>query len=138
GLEFLHENNIRHGSELESIKFDFDLISLTRDCKYDNIMVDGFHLYKDPPHPFAFQRTLAFRQLFPPVFSRTIKPVKYYLIDFDLAKEYPPGAPRLERPPWGGDKSVPEHQLDNLRAPCDPFPVDVYCLGNCIREEFLD
>ncbi|KAH0588446.1 hypothetical protein H2248_004291 [Termitomyces sp. 'cryptogamus'] len=70
--------------------------------------------------------------------SRTRKPVKYYLIDFDLSKEYPPGGPsRLEEPPWGGDKTVPEHLIPDA-PPCDPFPVDVYCLGNCIRENFLD
>ncbi|KAG6826990.1 hypothetical protein H0H92_013652 [Tricholoma furcatifolium] len=122
GLEFMHENNIRHG-----------------DCKFDNIMADAVHLYKDPPHPFAIERTLGFRVLPSPAFSRTRKPVKYYLIDFDLAREYPPGTPRLHPAPWGGDKTVPEHHgLENLGVPCDPFPVDVYCLGNCIRNEFLD
>ncbi|KAG6828352.1 hypothetical protein H0H92_008240 [Tricholoma furcatifolium] len=118
GLEFMHENNIRHG-----------------DCKYDNIMADAVHLYKARPHPFFGRRTLDLSGFPYPIFSRTIKPVKYYLIYFDLAKEYPPGAPRLERVPWGGDRTVPEHSLG---VPCDPFPVDVYCLGNCIRENFVD
>ncbi|KAG6809343.1 hypothetical protein H0H92_000634 [Tricholoma furcatifolium] len=118
GLEFMHENNIRHG-----------------DCKYDNIMADSVHLFKAPPHPFDIGQTLNFSGRPVPIFSRTQKPVKYYLIDFDLAKEYPPGTPRLERVPWGGDRSVPEHKLG---VPCDPFPVDVYCLGNCIRKHFLD
>ncbi|KAG6823079.1 hypothetical protein H0H92_011475, partial [Tricholoma furcatifolium] len=118
GLEFMHENNIRHG-----------------DCKYDNIMADAVHLYKTPPHPFNSGQTLDFSGLPSVIFSRTRKPVKYYLIDFDLAKEYPSGTPRLERVPWGGDRSVPEHKLG---VPCDPFPVDVYCLANCIRENFLD
>ncbi|KAG6811430.1 hypothetical protein H0H92_007391 [Tricholoma furcatifolium] len=98
-------------------------------------MADSVHLYKIPPHPFTLGQTIDFSGLPSLIFSRTQKPVKYYLIDFDLAKEYPPGAPRLERVPWGGDKSVPEHKLG---APCDPFPVDVYCLGNCIRVNFLD
>ncbi|KAG6813223.1 hypothetical protein H0H92_013110 [Tricholoma furcatifolium] len=118
GLEFMHENNIRHG-----------------DCKYDNIMADSVHLYKTPPHPFSFWQTLDFSGFPSCIFSRTQNPVKYYLIDFDLAKEYPPGIPRLEQVPWGGDRTASEHLLD---APCDPFPVDVYCLGNCIRENFLD
>ncbi|KAG6827025.1 hypothetical protein H0H92_013507 [Tricholoma furcatifolium] len=119
GLEFMHENNIRHG-----------------DCKPDNIMADAVHLFKVPPHPFALQRALDFKSSPFPSFSRTKKPVKYYLIDFDLSKEYPPGTPRLEEVPWGGDKSVPEH-LIRRAPPCDPFPVDVYCLGNCIREGFV-
>ncbi|KAG6808042.1 hypothetical protein H0H92_005596 [Tricholoma furcatifolium] len=93
GLEFMHENNIRHG-----------------DCKYDNIMADSIHLFRSPPHPFTVRPTLDFSGRPFPIFSRTQKPVKYYLIDFDLAKEYPPRTPRLERLPWGGDRSVPEHQ----------------------------
>ncbi|KAG5351585.1 hypothetical protein C0989_005741 [Termitomyces sp. Mn162] len=120
GLEFMHEHNIAH-----------------EDCKYNNIMADSQHLFDAPPHPFLTFMKRDFTGRPSIVASRTIKPVKYYLIDFDLSKEYPPGAPRLEEPPWGGDKTVPEHLLPDA-PPCDPFPVDVYCLGNCIRQHFLD
>ncbi|KAG6824304.1 hypothetical protein H0H92_007277 [Tricholoma furcatifolium] len=120
GLEYLHENNIIHG-----------------DCKYNNIMADSSHLFNGPPHPFDSLRVRDFSSHMRTVVSRTKKPVKYYFIDFDLSKEYPPGAPRLEPVPWGGDKTVPEHLLPDA-PPCDPFPVDVYCLANCIRQQFLD
>ncbi|KAG5728235.1 hypothetical protein E4T56_gene19050 [Termitomyces sp. T112] len=121
GLEFMHEHNIAH-----------------EDCKYDNIMADSHHLFDAPPHPFERYMKRDFSGPISVVRSRTRKPVKYYLIDFDLSKEYPPGGPpRLEEPPWGGDKTVPEHLLPEA-PPCDPFPVDVYCLGNCVRKNFLD
>ncbi|KNZ74345.1 hypothetical protein J132_07203 [Termitomyces sp. J132] len=94
GLEFMHEHNIAH-----------------EDCKYNNIMADSQHLFDAPPHPFLTFMKRDFTGRPSIVASRTIKPVKYYLIDFDLSKEYPPGAPRLEEPPWGGDKTVPEHLL---------------------------
>ncbi|KAG6897993.1 hypothetical protein C0992_007482 [Termitomyces sp. T32_za158] len=87
-------------------------------------MADSHHLFDAPPHPFELYMKRDFSGPISVVASRTIKPVKYYLIDFDLSKEYPPGGPpRLEEPPWGGDKTVPEHLLPDA-PPCDPFPVD--------------
>jgi hypothetical protein len=69
--------------------------------------------------------------------TRTRRPIKYYWIDFDLSRQYNSAdGPPLERPIWGGDKSVPEFRTPDV--PCDPFPVDVYCLGNAIRCHFLE
>ncbi|KAG5338565.1 hypothetical protein C0989_007024 [Termitomyces sp. Mn162] len=126
GLEFMHEHNIAH-------EYDFDGTYTS----YNNIMADAHHLFDAPPHPFARYMRRDFSDKASLIASQTSKPVKYYLIDFDLSKEYPPGAPRLEEPPWGGDRTVPEHLLSDS-PPCDPFPVDVYCLGNVIRQYFLD
>ncbi|KAG6815185.1 hypothetical protein H0H87_004331 [Tephrocybe sp. NHM501043] len=121
GLEFMHENNIAH-----------------EDIKNDNIMADAQHLFDAPLHPFKNFKRRDFVGPASVVASRTTKPVKYYLIDFDLSKEYPPGGPpRLEKPPFGGVKTVPEFLLPGA-PPCDPFLVDVYCLGNYVRENFLD
>jgi hypothetical protein len=54
-----------------------------------------------------------------------------------LSRQYSPanGSP-LEKPLRGGDKSAPEHQ-DPQMPPCDPFPTDVYYLGNLVREKFI-
>jgi len=101
-------------------------------------MADTLRLFKSPPHPCHpwMKRDYTGRTSKPA--SRTRKPVKYYLIDFDLSNFYPPeDAPHFERPPWGGDKTVPEFLMPNA-PPCDPFPVDVYCLGNAIRRNFVD
>ncbi|KAF8069045.1 kinase-like domain-containing protein [Lyophyllum atratum] len=121
GLQFMHENNVAHG-----------------DCKYDNIMADTLHLFDSPPHlcETTMKRDFSGRTSKPA--SRTRKPVKYYLVDFGLSIIYrPEDGPHREAPPWGGDKTVPEFLVPNP-APCDPFPVDVYCLGNGIRQYFLD
>ncbi|KAL6303556.1 hypothetical protein BKA93DRAFT_336395 [Sparassis latifolia] len=69
-------------------------------------------------------------------YMRTAHPTRYYLIDFGLSRKYNPddGPPR-EHPIWGGDKTVPEFQKSD--DPCDPFPTDIYYLGNMIREDFL-
>ncbi|KAG6827934.1 hypothetical protein H0H87_003316 [Tephrocybe sp. NHM501043] len=95
GLEFMHENDIAH-----------------EDCKFDNMMAEAQHLFDAPIHPFKVNMRRDFASRASIITSRTLKPVKYYLIDFGLSKEYPPGGPpRLEEPPWGGDKTVPEHWL---------------------------
>ncbi|KAG6910429.1 hypothetical protein DXG01_010784 [Tephrocybe rancida] len=101
-------------------------------------MADTAGLFDYPPHPVErmMRRDFTGRVSYP--FSRTRKPVKYYFIDFDLAQIYQPeDAPFLRYPPWGGDKTVPEHQ-DPDGPMCDPFAVDVYCLGNFLRQYFLD
>ncbi|KAG6867669.1 hypothetical protein C0993_012548 [Termitomyces sp. T159_Od127] len=95
-------------------------------------------LFNVPPHPAQRFMRLDFRGEVSVSSSRTKKPVKYYLIDFGLSGEYrPEDAPHLRRPPWGGDKSVPEFFVPD-GAHCDPFAVDVYCMGNSVRQDYLD
>ncbi len=53
-----------------------------------------------------------------------------------LSRQYDPAnGPPLEKPLRGGDKSAPEHK--DLQTACDPFPTDVYYLGNLVREQFI-
>ncbi|KIK53561.1 hypothetical protein GYMLUDRAFT_1025315 [Collybiopsis luxurians FD-317 M1] len=42
--------------------------------------------------------------------------------------------PLQMQPGYGGDQSVPEFKWNE---PCDPFAVDVYCLGNVIWKKFF-
>ncbi|KNZ81213.1 hypothetical protein J132_02163 [Termitomyces sp. J132] len=120
GLQFMHNHNVAHG-----------------DCKWNNIMADLGSSYDHPPHPIDRFTRRDFRGHISAPLSRTTKPVKYYLIDFDLSKIYGKQDVRLRMPPWGGDKTVPEHLVPNA-PPCDPFRVDVYCVGNIARQRFLD
>jgi hypothetical protein len=70
-------------------------------------------------------------------YSRTRRPTRYLLIDFGLSRFYDPAnGPPLDRPLRGGDKSAPEHQ--DGTTPCNPFPTDVYYLGNLVREEYME
>ena len=69
-------------------------------------------------------------------FTRTQRPPKYYFIDFGISRRYHPSdANPREIPIWGGDKLVPEFQ--NSNEPRDPFPTDVFYIGNTIRMGFL-
>ncbi|KAG5715815.1 hypothetical protein E4T56_gene17055 [Termitomyces sp. T112] len=69
-------------------------------------MADAHSLFDVPPHPFTRYMKRDFSGKASPVASPTSKPIKYYLVDFDLSKEYPSGVPRLERTTMG------EHFLD--------------------------
>ncbi|KAJ6559519.1 kinase-like domain-containing protein [Mycena sp. CBHHK59/15] len=117
GLQFMHKNNVAH-----------------RDCTSMNIMMDGSSLYSVPFHPIEQHLKRDFSGKAPHL-TRTQRPVKYYLADFGLSRKYKPE----ERPPlepiiMAGDKSAPEYRVCDA---CDPFPTDVYHLGNLIRGEFL-
>lgn len=69
--------------------------------------------------------------------SRTERPVKYYLIDFGNAHqsntEDGPPLTRISGRGYGGDLSVPEFRTQEA---CDPFAVDVYRVGNIIKQKF--
>ncbi|KAJ8463059.1 hypothetical protein ONZ45_g17716 [Pleurotus djamor] len=118
GLQFMHENNVAH-----------------RDATHFNILMDARHLSSHRYHPFQPSSRLDMngRSTFA---TRTSKPVRYYLADFGLSRRY-----RAEdRPPTedvivGGDKSVPEFETMDA---CDPFPTDVYTIGNLIRRHFTE
>ncbi|KAH0828802.1 hypothetical protein J3R83DRAFT_3250 [Lanmaoa asiatica] len=70
-------------------------------------------------------------------YTRTQRPPKYYFIDFGLSRRYDlTDADPREEPIWGGDKEVPEFQ--NSNEPCNPFPTDVFYIGNAIRKDFIE
>lgn len=118
GLQFMHQCHVAH-----------------RDCMNLNIMLDPTPLYPRLYHPIRDWRSMDFKTK-PKHYSRTSKPTKYYFIDFGLSRKYEPDAgPPLEFPILGGDKTVPEFQ--NSDEACNPFPTDIYYLGNLIREDFL-
>ncbi len=100
-----------------------------------NIMMDPRPMFPKLYHPLAIRqnRTMTGSAKH---YTRTGCPTKYYFIDFGLSRRYDPAAgPPREPPIWGADRTVPEfhRSLD----PCDPFPTDIYCLGNVIRTLFL-
>ncbi|OCH93150.1 hypothetical protein OBBRIDRAFT_749934 [Obba rivulosa] len=118
GLQFMHENHVAH-----------------RDCMGPNIMMDPKPLYPDMYHPLSSHLK---RDYSGPAkhYTRTKRPTRYLYIDFGISRKYSAeeNSP-LEDPIWGGDKTVPEFHRSN--DPCDPFPTDIYYLGNMIREYFL-
>ncbi|KAH9959175.1 kinase-like domain-containing protein, partial [Russula dissimulans] len=118
GVHFMHENHVAH-----------------RDCTLWNIMLDPSHMYPESFHLAVIEKSKDFRRK-AKWYSRTRRPTRYLLIDFGLSRRYDPAnGPPLEKPVHGGDKTVPEHR--DLNTPCNPFPTDVYYLGNMIREDYM-
>jgi hypothetical protein len=88
---------------------------------------DGWHLCDDT-YDCNFNKQTR-------TFTRLQRPPKYYFIDFGISRRYDPeDGPPLEPPILGGDKSVPEFKRP---IPCNPFPTDIYYMGNFIREGIM-
>ncbi|KAH9971406.1 kinase-like domain-containing protein [Lactifluus volemus] len=118
GVQFMHEHNVAH-----------------RDCTSGNIMLDPSRMYPQSFHPVKIGRRRDFRGK-AKKYTRTWRPPRYVLIDFGLSRLYDPAnGPPLDYPLRGGDKSAPEHQ--DRKTPCNPFPTDVYYLGNLVREDYI-
>lgn len=103
-------------------------------------MMDARPLYEEPVHPTNSRMKLDYSGEAKPPRSRTLRPVRYYHIDFGHASQYSTkdgdrgGPPRMFiEAGYGGDLSVPEFKTQNY---CDPFAVDVYRMGNVVRREF--
>ncbi|KAG9318988.1 kinase-like domain-containing protein [Chiua virens] len=118
GLQFMHRHHVTH-----------------RDCMHRNIMLDPANLYPELFHPMEALLRMDYRGHAKHL-TRTQRPPKYYLIDFGISRRHDPldTNPR-EIPIWGGDKDVPEFQSSN--EPRNPFPTDVFYIGNAIRRDFL-
>ena len=109
---------------------------ICRDCMTLNIMMDPKPMFPDLYHPGLRTRTRDFKGYVHP-YSRTARPVKYYWTDFGLSTRFDPEETNpVAVPIIGGDRTVPEYKKDS-RAACNPFRVDVYNVGNLIREDFL-
>ena len=98
-------------------------------------MLDPSNMYPKPFHPVNMKRSRDFRHK-AKGYSRTRRPTRYLLIDFGLSRQYDPadGTP-LDLPLRGGDKSAPEHK--DGKTLCNPFPTDVYYLGNLVRQYYI-
>lgn len=110
----------------------------TRDCQIPNILYDPRPLYPDMFHPSYTSMSRNWKGSAKHS-TRTLWPVKYYFIDFGLSRRYDPkdGPPR-EHPIRGGEKSVPEFQPGVWKGELlDPFPTDIYYLGNLIYKDIM-
>ncbi len=98
--------------------------------------MDPVPLLSEIPHPNHPKRSYDFKRKIKQS-TRTESPTRYYIIDFGLSRTFSPGEELIAPVSYGGDRSVPEYK-DPWRAESNPFAIDVYCLGNMMREWFVD
>lgn len=102
-----------------------------------NIMVDSRHMWPEPYHVMSPTMNRKYTDNVKKPFTRTARPPKYYIIDFGISRRYSPDDPNpQETIVEGGDRTVPEFK--NGHTPHDPFAVDIYYVGNVIREFILE
>lgn len=97
-------------------------------------------LFPDGWHPKKPHMNREYTGPAKPVYTRTQKPPRYLWIDFGLSAHFrDPNNPPVYLPAHGTDKTAPEFQ-EEMENPSsyDPFPTDIYYLGNLVRTYFLD
>ncbi|KAJ7269600.1 hypothetical protein C8J57DRAFT_1180644 [Mycena rebaudengoi] len=118
GIQFMHQNFVAH-----------------RDCGLLNIMQDPEQLYPSGFHPVNYCMNTNHDGLAHSL-KRTACWPRYYIIDFGLSRRYSPAkGPPAEPTPTltNGDKAPPEYAA----AESNPFPTDIYYLGNLLRRHFI-
>ncbi|PPQ83369.1 hypothetical protein CVT24_001923 [Panaeolus cyanescens] len=122
-VQFLHHHNIAH-----------------RDCQQNNIRMEGHGIFPHGFHPQYNYRNVEYTGDAVAHYTRTQRPPRYLLIDFGISIRYPASEKEPRALPWrGGDRTVPEFQNPaTFHYPYNPFPTDVYYIGNAIRQIFME
>lgn len=136
GLEFIHDHDVAHRLASSQSRFPLFLTNAKyRDCAYKNIMMDADVLFPNGYHPVVTTRE-PLNDVGTKILPRAAGKIRYYYIDFGIASHLPQGrTPRLVLGRDGLDQSVPELSFE---VPYDPFKVDVFIIGNLLKETFLE
>lgn len=106
----------------------------SRDCSNYNIMLDASDMYPDGFHPIHQSLDLTWKTQAQYRERHEAENVKYYFIDFGISSHFTdPAQPRLVLGKDCQDREVPE--LSTIIR-YDPFPVDIFILGNVYRNYF--
>ena len=108
------------------------LTGFLRDCTANSIMLEPSGMYPKGFHPVKINRNRDFKGK-ATAYTRTLRPPRYYFIDFGLSRRYPT-RDVTDIPLRGGGKTAPGHQSQGRS---NPFHTDVYSIGNLIRVEFM-
>jgi len=121
---------------IECVQFMHEQYVAHRDFHVYNTMMDASPMFPKFHHPV--NNMMNFEYTGPAkYYERTARPVKYFVIDFGIARRYKPSEiPPMEEIILGGNKSLPEHRLKI--DPCNPFAVDIYYLGSLLSTTCIE
>lgn len=98
-------------------------------------MLDGSPLYPEGFHPAVPSLNMTATDRVKALHRCDVEAVVYYVTDFGLSKRFTdPNEPRLVHGNDCQDKEVPEL---SQWTEYDPFPVDIFTLGNVFKKELL-
>ena len=104
-----------------------------------NIMMSAREMWPEPFHIMVPHMNPALTNGVKEPYTRTLRPPKYFIIDFGMSRQYSLDDPHpTETEPDGADRTVPEFDNSWDLVEHDPFAVDIYTLGNVIQERILD
>ncbi|KAH9941283.1 uncharacterized protein BXZ73DRAFT_88426 [Epithele typhae] len=119
GLHLMHEHRLAHRQD-------------------NNVMMSPVPFLSEMPHPCFPKKSYDFRRRIKYT-TRTAARPKYYFIDFGISYIYPKDCVAPRAPPLRlGILTVPEFQGSGQDKLHDPFPVDIYCLGELFRSIFTE
>ncbi|KAK2463765.1 hypothetical protein APHAL10511_004203 [Amanita phalloides] len=117
GMHFMHLYNTAH-----------------RNCSIENILMEGDGMYPHGFHPVWPNAALGCNGPAKKRSTRTRRPPRYYITGFETSCYFPPSVTNpLVYPSVDGDDPSTASQQQATTTPYDPFPADVYYLGNTIR-----
>ena len=98
-------------------------------------MLDGAPLYPEGFHPTMQGLNSTLLRRAKSLQRSEVQSVKYYITDFGLSTHFDNvDGPRMVTGAIAADAEVPEL---SSTIPYDPFPVDVFTLGNVYKKEFV-
>lgn len=96
--------------------------------------MDGSLLYSEEFHPSRLDHDSKGRRKIKAKLRMYVEPIKYYFIDFGISLKYGPNEPHEAVGHDGQDQELPELHKDIKYY--DPFPADVFILGNLYKRNF--
>jgi len=118
GITFMHKSGVAH-----------------LECTAHNIMMDASQMYPNCFHPTRKSRNFDGISTAKCISRTKAKSVKYFFTDFEKSRVITSEGDRRMRRRQGARNLPPEIERGELY---DPFPVDMYYLGNTNREHLLE
>ncbi|KAL5492948.1 hypothetical protein ACEPAI_4396 [Sanghuangporus weigelae] len=128
GLVFMHKLGVAHREK----RLQWPVHYQANTCSNSNIMFDAVGMFPKGFHPCFWDLDTGGKPTIP-LRRSDVPRVKYFFTDFGISSRFLEGEPRLVLGLNGLDRDVPELSGFNLY---DPFPVDVFILGNVFKRNF--
>jgi len=135
GITFMHKSGVAHLYVFRILFSKTPLRKASRECTAHNIMMDASQMYPNCFHPTRKSRNFDGISTAKCISRTKAKSVKYFFTDFEKSRVITSEGDRRMRRRQGARNLPPEIERGELY---DPFPVDMYYLGNTNREHLLE